>query len=143
MKIILFSFLLFSFVYAKFSIIKDTSEVKNVLEGDENFNTSEISTFAEEMPSFPGGEEELYNFIANNIKYPDLAKKAGITGKVIVEFIVSEDGKIIEPKVVKGIGYGCNEEAIRIIKLMPKWIPGKQDGKPIKVKLLLPIIFSN
>jgi len=141
MKIILFSFLLFSFVYAKSSIIKDTSEVKNVLEDDENINTSEISTFAEEMPSFPGGEEELYNFIANNIN--ELARKAGISGKVLIEFIVSEDGKIIEPKVVKGIGYGCNEEAIRIIKLMPKWIPGKQDGKPIKVKLILPIIFSN
>ncbi|HOP49538.1 MAG TPA: energy transducer TonB [Ignavibacteriales bacterium] len=95
------------------------------------------------MPSFPGGEEELYNFIANNIKYPELARKAGISGKVLIEFIVSEDGKIIEPKVVKGIGYDCNEEAIRIIKLMPKWIPGKQDGKPIKVRLILPIIFSN
>ncbi|HOJ37167.1 MAG TPA: energy transducer TonB [Ignavibacteriales bacterium] len=94
------------------------------------------------MPSFPGGDDELVNFLSKNLKYPELAKRAGITGKVIVDFVIDIDGKISDIKVVKGIGYGCDEEAIRVIKLMPKWIPAKIDGKPIRFKLSLPILFN-
>jgi len=115
---------------------------KNIV-GEENINNSEeVVEFAEEMPSFPGGDDELVNFLSKNLKYPELAKRAGITGKVIVDFVIDIDGKISDIKVVKGIGYGCDEEAIRVIKLMPKWIPAKIDGKPIRFKLSLPILFN-
>lgn len=141
MKILFVLILTIGYLYS-FTIKDTTLETRNVVGEEAVVNSEEISTFAEEMPSFPGGDEELYSFISQNIKYPELAKRNEISGKVLVEFVVDVDGKIIDPKVVKGIGYGCNEEALRIVKLMPKWIPGKQDGKPIKVKLLLPIIFS-
>jgi TonB family protein len=98
--------------------------------------------YVEEMAKFPGGESEMYKFIGRNIRYPQMAVDAGITGKVFVSFVVDENGYVTDVKVLRGIGGGCDEEAIRTIKAMPKWIPGTQNGKPVCVSLNLPISFT-
>jgi len=89
----------------------------------------EIFTFVEEYPEFPGGEKALYEYIKNNIRYPEVARTSGITGTVYVQFVVEKDGSISDVKVLRGIGGGCDEEAVRVVKSMPKWKPGKQRGQ--------------
>ena len=96
----------------------------------------------EQMPMFPVGEKALMDFIKENLKYPEQAQKLGIQGFVIVQFLIDTTGKIINPKVVRGIGGGCDEEAIRIVKLMPAWTPGYHNGEPVPVKFSLPIRFK-
>ncbi|MBP7496944.1 MAG: TonB family protein [Bacteroidales bacterium] len=96
----------------------------------------------EQMPEFPGGEEKLLKYLQNNIVYPQTAKENNITGKVFVTFVISRDGAVKDVKVLKGIGGGCDEEAVRVIKNMPKWQPGKQDGKSVDVRFNLPIKFA-
>jgi periplasmic protein TonB len=95
----------------------------------------------EQMPEFPGGEEKLKQFLANNIRYPKLAMESSIQGTVYLTFVISEDGSIQDIKVLRGLGGGCDEEAVRIINLMPKWIPGKQNGKAVDVQMNLPVKF--
>lgn len=102
----------------------------------------QIFTIVEEMPSFPGGEAELFKYLGKAIKYPELAKDAGISGVVYMTFVVDENGKVRDPKVLRGIGGGCDEEAIRVVKSMPAWDPGKQRGKPVRVQYNLPIRFT-
>lgn len=98
--------------------------------------------WVEQMPEFPGGESELYKYLENNIKYPPVARDAGISGSVYVKFVVNEDGKISGITILRGIGGGCDEEVIRIIKSMPPWKPGKQNGIPVPVYFNLPIKFT-
>ena len=95
----------------------------------------------EEMPEFPGGEAELQKYIATNIKYPQIAKESGIQGTVYVKFVVNEQGVVFKADILRGIGGGCDEEAIRIIKSLPKWTSGKQNGKAVKVTFTVPIRF--
>jgi len=102
----------------------------------------EIFTFVEEYPEFPGGEKALYEYIKNNIRYPEVARTSGITGTVYVQFVVEKDGSISDVKVLRGIGGGCDEEAVRVVKSMPKWKPGKQRGQPVRVYYTLPIDFK-
>lgn len=102
----------------------------------------EIFTGVEEMPQFPGGEKALYAYVTKQLKYPELAKENEIQGTVYVTFVIQVDGTITNPKVVRGIGGGCDEEAIRIVKGMPNWTPGKQGGKPVRVQYNLPIRFK-
>jgi len=102
----------------------------------------QIFTIVEEMPTFPGGEAELFKYLAKNIKYPQMASDAGISGVVYVTFVVGRDGKITDVKVLRGIGGGCDEEAVRVVKSMPPWKPGKQRGKPVTVQYNLPIRFT-
>ena len=97
---------------------------------------------AEIMPEFPGGEQAMINFVATKVTYPKEAMEKEISGRVLVGFIVEKDGSITETEVVKGIGGGCDEEAVRVVKAMPKWKPGKQKGKPVRVHFMLPIIFK-
>jgi periplasmic protein TonB len=92
-----------------------------------------IFTIVEEMPSYPGGEKKMIEFILTNVHYPPVALENNITGKVYVKFMVDKDGKISNTELLKGIGGGCDEEAIRILKLMPDWIPGRQNGNKVKV----------
>lgn len=101
-----------------------------------------VLTVVEKMPIFSGGENELYKYVASSVVYPTVAKESGITGTVIVTFIVEKDGSVTNVKILKGIGGGCDEEALRVVKAMPKWSPGKQDGKPVRVQFNLPIRFS-
>lgn len=96
----------------------------------------------QEQPEFPGGLPKMYEFIGNNVKFPQMAKENGIQGKVYVKFVVWKDGSIRDVQVLKGIGGGCDEEAVRVVKEMPKWIPGKQMGKAVAVYFHLPIVFN-
>jgi len=93
----------------------------------------------EQMPQFPGGEGEMMKFIRKNLQYPTLAQENGISGTVIVNFVVDRDGKITLIKVIRGIGGGCDEEAIRVLKKMPAWNPGKQGGKAVLVSFTMPV----
>lgn len=96
----------------------------------------------EEMPGFPGGEEALMKFLAKNMRYPVLAKENGIQGRVYVNFIVNTDGSVSDVRVLKGIGGGCDEEAVRVVSMMPKWEPGRQRGIPTRVQYNLPVRFK-
>lgn len=95
----------------------------------------------EQMPQFPGGEKEMMKFIHDNLKYPVIAQEMGVSGTVIVNFVVGRDGKISRIKVMRGIGSGCDEEAVRVLEKMPPWSPGKQGGKPVLVSYTIPIKF--
>ncbi len=97
---------------------------------------------AEVMPQFPGGDQAMMKFVAENVQYPQEARDKEISGRVMVGFIVEKDGSVNEVKVVKGIGGGCDEEAVRVVKAMPKWKPGKQKGKPVRVHYTLPLTFK-
>ncbi|MBU2649876.1 MAG: energy transducer TonB [Bacteroidetes bacterium] len=100
-----------------------------------------IFIVVESMPEFPGGIEKLYAYLGANIKYPQMARESGIQGTVYVTFVVERDGSVSDIKVLRGIGGGCDEEAIRVIQSMPKWNPGKQRGKPVRVQYNLPVRF--
>lgn len=102
---------------------------------------NEVFVIVEEMPRFPGGEDPLFSYLAEHIKYPDAAVEAGIQGVVYIQFVVEKDGSISEPRVLRGIGGGCDQEAIRVIASMPSWQPGKQRGVPVRVQYNLPIRF--
>jgi len=121
-------------------IIEDTGDEEEEVE--EEVEEPEIFTIVEQMPSFPGGEEALFKFLGNNIKYPPIAKENGIEGMVYVSFVVMEDGSIQSAKVVRDIGGGCGKEAMRVVKKMPKWTPGKQRGKNVRVQYNLPVRFQ-
>ena len=103
---------------------------------------AEIFTVVEVQPGYPGGEEARISYLQQNIKYPEEAKELGIQGKVFVTFVVEVDGSITDVRVLRGIGGGCDEEAIRVVKSMPKWVPGKQRGVPVRVQFNLPIKFT-
>ena len=101
-----------------------------------------IFMVVEQMPAFPGGQGALMKYLAEHIKYPELAKESGIQGRVFINFVVEPDGSIDHVKVLRGIGGGCDEEAVRVVKSMPRWIPGKQRGKPVRVSFNLPVKFA-
>jgi protein TonB len=96
----------------------------------------------EQQPSFPGGEAELYKYLANNIQYPDVAKNNNITGRVYLTFVVEKDGTIANAKILRDIGGGCGAEALRVVNSMPKWTPGKQRGQAVRVQFNLPVSFD-
>lgn len=102
----------------------------------------QIFTVVESMPSFPGGEEARITYLNENIKYPQMARESGIQGRVFVTFVVERDGRVTDVKVLRGIGGGCDEEAVRVIQNMPRWEPGKQRGKPVRVQFNMPILFK-
>ena len=101
-----------------------------------------VYQIAEEMPVFPGGEQAMMKFVAENINYPQEAKDKEIAGRVFVSFVVEKDGSVDEVKVMRGIGGGCDEEVVRVVKAMPKWKPGKQEGKPVRVNYMMPFNFK-
>lgn len=103
---------------------------------------AEVFLIVEEPPTFPGGDAALYKWLGENLKYPEEAKELGIQGRVFVSFVVEPDGSPSNVVVKRGIGGGCDEEAIRIVKAMPKWSPGKQRGQPVRVQFNLPIKFT-
>ncbi|AWV98910.1 TonB family protein [Arcticibacterium luteifluviistationis] len=105
-------------------------------------NHNEIFTAVENNPEFPGGANEMYKHIAREITYPAAAQTARIEGRVFVKFVVRKDGSVGSPEVLKGLGFGCDEEAIRIINEMPTWNPGIQNGKPVNVYFTMPIFFQ-
>ena len=109
---------------------------------EEDVQEQQIFMVVEDMPQFPGGMGALMKYLATHIQYPDLAKESGIQGRVFINFVVEPDGSIDHVKVLRGIGGGCDQEAIRVVKSMPKWVPGKQRGKPVRVSFNLPVKFT-
>ena len=114
----------------------------DTIEEEVELSSEFFGCIQETMPSFRGGEQKLMEFIGNNVVYPKEAIEAGIEGRVFVEFYIEKDGTVTDGKVLKGIGYGCDEEALRVIGLMPKWSPGMQRGKAVRVRYTLPINFK-
>lgn len=100
-----------------------------------------IFEVVENMPDFPGGMPALMQYLAKNIKYPTIAQENGTQGRVIVQFVVNKDGTIVDPKVVRSVDPYLDKEAIRVISTMPKWKPGMQRGKPVRVKYTVPVMF--
>lgn len=96
----------------------------------------------EQMPEFPGGNEGLRNFLIENLHYPEKAKANKTTGRVFVSFVVEKDGSIYNAKILRDIGDGCGEEALRVVKAMPRWKPGMQRGKNVRVQYTLPLNFQ-
>ena len=104
--------------------------------------TQEIFEYVEQMPEFPGGEDAMMAYISKNIKYPKAAVDNSVEGRVIVNFVVNEDGQITDVKTARGIGSGCDSEAERVVRSMPSWKSGKQNGKAVKVSYSLPVTFQ-
>lgn len=100
-----------------------------------------VYSVVEQVPEFPGGMSELGQYLTKNLRYPADARRANVAGRVFVQFVVTEGGNIQQLRVLKGIGFGCDEEAVRVVSQMPKWNPGKQNGKPVSVQYNLPIQF--
>ncbi len=101
-----------------------------------------IYQVVDQMPEFPGGVEAMMKYVGENVKYPEEAKDKEIQGRVFISFVVEKDGSVNEVKVERGIGGGCDEEAVRVISAMPKWKPGKKDGKLVRVSYMMPIVFK-
>ena len=109
------------------------------MEQEEN----KLFTFVAEMPEFPGGTEKLYAYINKNIRYPSIARENNIQGRIYVAFVVDKDGKIKDVKLERGgLGGGLEEEAVRVVKTIPDWKPGKQNGRAVQVQMRLPINFQ-
>jgi TonB family protein len=119
----------------------DTTENKPLLSVEEK--NDEVYEVVEVMPEYPGGTQAMIEFISANFVYPDSAKKNNIQGRVLIKFIVDKDGSISDVKTLlpkdRHIGYGLEEEAIRVISAMPNWIPGTQRGKAVRVQYILPV----
>ena len=120
----------------------NTSVVKSVVDTTSTKTDNRIFTAVEQEPEFKGGISAFYQFLAQNIRYPETMRKNNIEGKVFVTFVVMKDGSLTDIKVVRGIGNGADEESMRVIKLSPKWNPGMQNGKPVNVQYTLPINFA-
>jgi TonB family protein len=123
------------------------SEPKNaeILEADTTkpvANDNEIFTVVEEQPEFPGGSPALYRYLGDNIVYPKAAQRANVSGRVFVKFIIKKDGSIENVTILRGIGFGCDEEAVRVIQSSPKWKPGKQKGKAVDVYYNMPVVYK-
>ena len=114
----------------------------NAMAQNKEVATDKVLEKAEVMPEFPGGEQAMMDFVAKNVQYPQEARDKEISGRVLVGFIVEKDGSIADVKVVKGIGGGCDEEAVRVVKAMPNWKPGMDKGNPVRVHYVLPLIFK-
>lgn len=123
--------------------INDTNIIVPIEIIDEKI--TEVDTFVlipEIPPEFPGGLENMYKYIKNNLKYTDIARKTNITGTIYVEFTIEKDGSLTDVHIVRGIGGGLDEAAIKVVESMPKWKPARQGGMPVKIKYQIPITFN-
>ncbi|MBQ9416974.1 MAG: energy transducer TonB [Bacteroidales bacterium] len=112
------------------------------IEEEEEEDEQVIFQVVEQDPEFPGGQDAMMKYLATSIKYPQIAKEQSITGRVYVTFVVEKDGSVTGVRVLRDIGGGCGAEAVRVVKSMPKWTPGKQRGKAVRVQYNLPVNFS-
>lgn len=122
-------------------VVVDETPAQDEGQTAESVVEGKVFDVVEQMPAFPGGMEALMNFLQNNVKYPKQAQDKGTQGRVIVQFVVNTDGSIVEPKVMKGVDALLDNEALRVVKMMPKWKPGKQNGKAVRVKYTIPVSF--
>ena len=126
-----FLFLVIVFFAIQMISAQETTKVEN----DSIYNTDGI----EVKPDFPGGMGEFYKYFANNYKTPNVKR---LNGKVLVTFVIERDGSIVDVKVLRDIGYGTGEEAMRVLNNSPKWLPGEQDGRRVRVRFTLPITIN-
>ena len=103
---------------------------------------SKVYDVVEEMPQYPGGPSALFEYLSQNIKYPSVAEENGVQGRVLVTFVVERDGTITDVRVVKSVDPSLDKEAQRVVNSMPRWIPGKQNGSPVRVKYTVPVTFK-
>lgn len=121
--------------------VVDIKNIENVVV-EEPEKEEEIFQVVEIMPEFPGGLQELMKWLQKNIKYPSISQENGVQGRVIVQFVVNRDGSIVDPAVIRSVDPYLDKEALRVVKAMPKWKPGEQRGKPVRVKYTLPVMFK-
>jgi len=141
MRIIKGIFGVLSILSLSFSAISQGEIKVNLTDKGTVSDSSEIFVMVEDNPSFPGGQEARIKFLVENINYPNLAKEQNIQGTVYLQFVVEKDGRITHVKVLRGVGGGIDEEAVRVTKAMPNWNPGKQLNKPVRVQFNMPIKF--
>jgi protein TonB len=124
--------------------ITEETEIEEIVfeEPVEEEETEEIFQIVENPATFPGGIGAFYSYVQKNMKYPSQAQRMGMEGRVFVEFVVDRDGRLSNVKVLRGIGAGCDEEAMRVLKNSPSWNPGKQRGRPVRQRMVLPITFK-
>lgn len=120
----------------------DVADLDKGTENIVNNDESEPLTVVEVSPDYPGGVDVRKNFFKENLNYPSLAYESGIEGIVYIEFVVERNGKITNINIKRGIGGGCDEEAVRVVKMMPNWNPGRQNGQNVRVKFVLPVNFK-
>lgn len=118
----------------------DIADLKQVVTQAEP-EPEKVFDMVEQMPAFPGGMQELMVYLGKNIKYPTIAQENGTQGRVIIQFVVERDGTISDVRVARGVDPYLDKEAVRVVKSMPKWIPGKQNGKAVRVKFTVPVMF--
>ena len=131
-------------------VVEDDTEVEDIdinaeVDQDEvieEYVEEEVFLSVEENPEFPGGPAKLLEYVQKNLKYPMMARESDIQGRVFVGFVVEKDGSISNVRVLRGIGGGCDEEAVRVVQSLPKFKPGKQRGNPVRVQYTLPIVFK-
>lgn len=124
--------------------VKEETVIKEIVISDAPFEEKAETIFdvVENAPNPPGGMEGWNKYLSKNLNYPTQARRMGIEGTVYVVFVVNTDGSIVDVDVLRGIGGGCDEEALRVVKAAPKWEPGKQRGRPVRVRMRLPIKFK-
>ncbi len=122
--------------------VTEDSEIEEIIADEEEEESDEIFTIVEQQPTPKGGMGAFYKYVGKKMTYPSQAKRMGIEGKVFVKFMVDKDGSISRVKVLKGIGAGCDEAAAKVLKAAPKWIPGKQRGRAVRVWMTIPIVFK-
>ena len=120
--------------------VDEETEIE-IVEEEEEIDEDQIFTIVEDPARFGGGDADLMNYIQKNIRYPQMARESGISGIVYVKFVVTKTGKVDQATVLRGIGGGCDREALRVVRGMPKWNPGKQRGKAVSVWFTLPVRF--
>ena len=109
---------------------------------EEDFSNQIIYDIVDEMPVFPGGDHELIRYIEDNLDYPKDAMESGIEGRVFVKIIVEPNGSISNAKIIRGLGYGCDEEAVRVVESMPNWKAGRKNGETVRVNMAVPVNFK-
>ncbi|MBR5644932.1 MAG: energy transducer TonB [Salinivirgaceae bacterium] len=109
---------------------------------EEEVEEEEVFYIVENMPEFPGGDVALRTYIAQNVKYPEIAKENGLSGKVFVQFVINQKGEVQDVKIARGVDPALDKEAIRVVQGLPKWKPGSQRGKPVRVSYTVPINFQ-
>ncbi len=124
--------------------MKATSETIKIapVETIEKEESDEIFMIVEEQPQFPGGTGEFMKFVVANMKYPRQARTLGVEGKVFIKAVVGKDGKLTDLEVMKGIGAGCDEEALRVVGQSPPWKPGRQRGREVRTRIVIPLVFK-
>jgi periplasmic protein TonB len=123
------------------TVFTEVQEFTPIIVEEEEIAEDVIFTVVEDQPSFPGGEEARIRYLQENLRYPQMAREAGIQGTVFVTFVVERDGSVTDVRVIRGIGGGCDEEAVRVVRNMPRWTPGRQRGQPVRVQFNMPIRF--